>query len=217
MEALLLLAVLMMVAKKKGHVEQIRKIEQSFPTVEPKAPVKVDAELLARFRRRAAQQRAKDWIPHLVRAGASPELAAGLARWIGIESSGKPLAQSKIGERGLLQATKTSALTEKLFTPSEWASLASPNTSKAEHARLAMKQFGYHVSRAKRWVANPPPITDVPSWLYYAKAHHSRPKDLSDDKVHGPGRLMNRDLMKRHQNNPARTKRIYSAMVVANV
>jgi len=218
MEPLLILAALMFLAKKKPtQIEQIREIERSFPTVAPTVAPKIDHAQVEQFRRRAAQQRARDWIPHLIAAGASPELAAGLARWIGIESSGNPIAVSKIGERGLLQATKTSALAEKLFTPAEWGALNSPNTTKAQHAKLALKQFGYHVARARRWVVNPPPITDVASWLYYAKAHHSRPKDLTDDKVHGPGALMNRELLKRHEGKPDRSKRIYSAMVVANV
>jgi len=167
------------------------------------------------FVRRANQKRARDWIPEFIAAGASPALAAGLARWAGIESSGNPIAVSPIGERGLLQITKTTALKEKALTPAEWDALISPNTTRAQHARLALKQFAYHVKRGRRWVANPPPEADVASWLYYAKAHHTRPGDMTADRFHGPGEPMHADLIFRHAGNRARLRRAYSAGAVA--
>jgi len=167
------------------------------------------------FVRRANQKRALDWIPEFIRAGASPELAAGLARWAGIESSGNPLAVSPIGERGLLQATRTSALKEKLFTPGEWDELVSPNTTRARHAQLALKQWAYHVRRGRRWVANPPPDSDIVSWLYYAKAHHTRPADMTADRFHGPAEQMHADLVFRHKGDVARSRRAFSAAAVA--
>jgi len=164
--------------------------------------------------RRANQKRARDWLRDLENHGAKREIAIPLTRWIGIESSGEPLALSKIGERGLLQSTKTTALKEKLFTPDEWAELQSPATSRAEHARLALKQLAFHIARARRWVANPPPLTS-PDWLWYAKLHHTRPKDLSDAKPHGPALPMAKDLWGRAVNDKALRQRLAMANVVA--
>lgn len=221
LELLGLIAAFFMLGGKKTtpRSSDIKAIEDKFPVVMTKPSAAVATKTppgLDDFQRRAAAKRAHDWIPYFEKAGATPELAKGLARWAGIESSGNPLAVSPIGERGLLQATKTSALKEKLFTPSEWDALISPNTTQATHARLALKQFGYHVLRARKWIANPPPASDVASWLYYAKAHHSRPADLTTDKMHGPAAFMATDLAKRHANgDPLRKKRMFSAAVVA--
>ncbi len=144
--------------------------------------------------RRAQQKRARGWIPDLKRQGAPPDVAEGLARWIGIESSGEPLARSSIGERGLLQATKSSG--RRIFTPAEWEKLASQATARSEHARLAMKQYRYHKRRAKRWVSNPPHYKSA-DWIWYAKLHHTRPVMLRRGKVHGPAQPMARDLWTR--------------------
>jgi len=162
--------------------------------------------------RRANQQRARDWAPDLEKAGASPRLAKALARWIGMESSGKPLVLSRIGERGLLQATKTTALKEKLFTPAEWEKLRSPASSRAFHAKMAMKQYKFHRRRARRWVNNKPPLSSL-DWVYYAKMHHTRPRDLQEGKVHGPALPMARDLWTRGKGQPRRRQRLALANV----
>jgi len=162
--------------------------------------------------RRANQRRARDWAPDLEKAGASPKLARALARWIGIESSGKPLVLSRIGERGLLQATRTTALKEKLFTPGEWEKLRSPASSRAFHAAMAMKQYKFHRRRARRWVSNKPPLSSI-DWVYYAKMHHTRPRDLREGKVHGPALPMARDLWTRGRGQPRRRQRLALANV----
>ena len=175
------------------------------PRATPAAPDK----LLAR----ANQRRAQDWIPDLLRAGASPAEAEGLARWIGLESSGNPLAQSRIGERGLLQITRTAALADKLLTVPEWEAMASQATSRAEHARIAIKQFRAHVRRAARWVTNPPAPGSV-DWLAYAKMNHTRPLDLREGQLHGPAAPMLRDLAARWAGDTARARRVAVASVV---
>lgn len=162
---------------------------------------------------RANQQRAKDWIPLLVKEGASAPLAEALSRWIGIESSGNPLALSPIGERGLLQSTKTTALKDHLFTPAEWEMLQSPATTREQHAALALKQYRFHVSRARRWVANPPPEGDL-DWVFYAKMNHTRPLDLKQGAVHGPAAPMAADLAHRWAADPKALRRVNVASVV---
>lgn len=130
---------------------------------------------IAGMKKRAYQAAAQAWIPLLIKAGASQAEAEGLARWAGLESSGNPYAQSPIGERGLLQCTKTTGTMKGgPFAPAEWALLGAKNTSKATHAQLAIKQFRWHVKRAK--VSPNAPTVDR---LWYAKAHHMRPADLS--------------------------------------
>lgn len=148
------------------------------PTTKTTAPAKSPTttnKRLAGLRGRAYQKAAQDWIPVLERLGATSEEAAGLARWIGIESSGNPLARSQIGERGLLQCTEA---TRKLvpFTDSEWNMMASAATSRETHARLALKQYAFHVNRAK--IGGGPPARPARDALWYAKAHHMRPADL---------------------------------------
>jgi hypothetical protein len=162
---------------------------------------------------RANQQRAKDWIPDLVRAGAPPEIAERLARWIGLESSGNPLALSRIGERGLLQSTKTTALQGKLFTPGEWAELQSPNTTRARHAALALKQYVFHARRAALRVTNRP-AADSHDWVFYSKMDHTRPVDLQEAKPHGAAASMARDLQTRWASDPAKLQRLAMASVV---
>jgi len=163
--------------------------------------------------RRSGQKRARGWIPDLKRAGASHDLAVKVARWIGIESSGNPLALSRIGERGLLQATKSSQ--KRIFTRGEREKLKSPATSRAEHARMALKQFAYHRKRAKRWVNNAPPEKSNKDWVWYAKMHHTRPRDLREGKVHGPALQMARDLWLRAAGDKKRRQRLAMANVAA--
>lgn len=146
----------------------------------PTAPTSAEAATrIAGMKNRAYAKAAQAWIPDFIRAGASQEEAEGLARWAGLESSGNPFAQSVIGERGLLQCTKTTAnMKGGVFTPAEWAELANKSTTRARHAQLAMKQFRWHVKRAK--VSPNAPAVDR---LWYAKAHHMRPVDLTATKA----------------------------------
>jgi len=163
--------------------------------------------------RRANQRRARDWVPDLRKQGVSGGLALKLARWIGIESSGQPLAISRIGERGLLQATKSSM--RRIFTRAEREKMKSPATSRAEHARMAIKQYMYHKKRAARWVSNRPPSSDAASWVWYAKMHHTRPLDLRQGKVHGPALPMAKDLWMRARGDKRRRQRLAMANVSA--
>ena len=131
---------------------------------------------IAALAARASQARAQSWVPHLERAGAPPSVAKGLARWIGIESAGDPKAQSRLNERGLLQIMPSTA--KMVFTPQEMARMESPTTTNEEHARMAIKQFRWHVSRAKI-----PETASTTDQLWYAKVHHARPRDLMATKL----------------------------------
>jgi hypothetical protein len=165
---------------------------------------------------RANQEQAQAWIPDLEAAGASPDLARALARWIGIESSGygagDPRGVSKIGERGLLQMTATTA--KEALTPGEWQSLSDPATPRSEQARIALKQFRWHQTKAQKWVKDWPG-NDTFDSVFYAKMHHARPKDLSDAKLSGAAAKNARELAQRWKGDAAAMKRLGAATVVA--
>ena len=165
---------------------------------------------------RANQQQAQAWIPDLEGAGASPDLARALARWIGIESSGfgagDPRAVSKLGERGLLQIMATTA--KEALTPGEWQQLGDPATPRSEQARIALKQFRWHQAKAAKYVKDWPG-NDTFDSVFYAKLHHARPKDLSDAKLQGAAAKNQRELVTRWKNDPAALKRLAAATVVA--
>jgi hypothetical protein len=185
------------------------------PPARPEAPppARAAAEPDALLRR-ANQRQAQSWIPDLIQAGASPAEAEALARWIGIESSGNPLAVSRLGERGLLQIMRTTALVDKVLTPAEWEAMASHATGRREHARIAWKQYQSHIRRALRWVANPPAPGST-DWMFYGKMNHARPMDLKEGKLHGPAAQMARDLAERWAGSPERTRRVNAAAIVA--
>lgn len=128
------------------------------------------------------------WEPVFESVGASPTLAAGLARWVGIESGGNPRAVSRLDERGLLQALPTTR--KAFFTDEEWAKLGDPATTDEEHARLALKEFAWLLKQARVKIAN---ISDddEAGQLFAAKLYHQRPKDLWDVKLSGPGAAAN--------------------------
>lgn len=134
---------------------------------------------------RAAQ--GKSWVPDFEAAGASPDLAAALGRWAGIESGGKATAESPIHERGLLQMGPH-AVREGYLTQTEWDALKSPSTSRATHAKIALKLFGKFWDKAKRYAKNPP-TADIDR-VWYAKMYHQRPQFLATAQAHGPARLM---------------------------
>jgi hypothetical protein len=165
----------------------------------------------ASYVRRANQAAALAWVPFFKAHDVSQTVAHGLARWAGIESSGVPTAVSPIGERGLLQCTKTTR--KGLFNDKEWDSFTAVNTSRDEHARLAVKLYKAMLSRAMKRVANPP--ADDASKLWYAKIQHARPKDLVDVQMHGPALQMARDLATRWKGDNDKMGRLYSANVVA--
>jgi hypothetical protein len=157
---------------------------------------------------RANQASAKAWIPDLIAAGASPELAAILARWIGIESSGNPSKPSSAGEYGLLQILPSTA--KDALTPGEWLQLKDPTTSRADQAKIALKQYRWHVANAKKWVKNFPSGADE---TFYAKMSHARPADLSSKKPDGAAAPAAR-IMVKGTNDPDLLLRLAAASVV---
>jgi hypothetical protein len=165
---------------------------------------------------RANQDQAQAWIPDLEHAGASPDLARALARWIGIESSGfgagDPRGVSKIGERGLLQITPTTA--KEALTPGEWQELGDPATPRSRQAEIALKQFHWHQTKAQKYVKDWPG-NDTFDSVFYAKLHHARPKDLSDAKLSGAAAKNARELSTRWKGDAAALKRLAAATVVA--
>lgn len=95
------------------------------------------------------------------------------------------------------------------LTPAEWAALSNPRTSPDEHARIAIKQFRWHVRRAG--IDEKRPIEDQ---LWYAKAHHTRPADLRITAARPPARTAARFLAAR-ATTPAQKRRLAVANTVA--
>ncbi len=157
---------------------------------------------------RANQASARAWIPDLIAAGASPELAEMLSRWIGIESSGVPSKPSSAGEYGLLQILPSTA--KDALTPGEWLQLKDPTTSRSDHAKIALKQYRWHVGNARKWVKDFPGEPDA---TFYAKMSHARPADLSSSKPAGPAREAMRAMTKA-TDDPDRLLRLAAAAVV---
>lgn len=161
-----------------------------------------------RFIARANQPGATAWIPALMRAGAPQGLAEGIARWIGLESGGNPIAKSKLNEVGLLQIMPTTA--RAVFTPAEYAALSNPRTDRETHARLALKQFSYHRKRAG--------LTDratIPDQLFYSKVHHAYPRDLKIFGGQRPPVATIAPYMVSHAAGPNQKARAAAATVVA--
>jgi hypothetical protein len=183
----------------------------------PASPAKTieAADRIAGLVARATQIPAQLWVPNFEREGVGNILASGLARWIGIESSGNPLAVSSLGERGLLQCTPETA--KLVFSTDEWNSLNSPTTLRSVQARLALKQYRWHWARARTYIDDPPGDDAIPDQLWYAKLHHERPADLSgaSPKLHGPAQLMARELAVRWRLNAQSLLRLAAANVVA--
>jgi hypothetical protein len=170
---------------------------------------------ISKLQTRANQQQALDWIPDLEKAGASPDLARALARWIGIESSGYPAGNpksiSKLGERGLLQISPATA--KEALTAGEWQALGDPATTRAMQTQIALKQYKWHRERAKKWVKTWPGDDTFDS-VFYAKMHHQRPKDLSDFKPVGTAAKDSRAMGAKWTSDPAALQRIAAANVV---
>jgi hypothetical protein len=182
------------------------------PKPTKKAAQAADAlDRASKLQARANQDAAKKWIPDLIAAGASPYLAAALSRWIGIESSGNPSKPSKAGEYGLLQILPSTA--KEALTPGEWLQLKDPTTSRADQAKIAIKQFMWHQSKAKKYVKKWPG-NDAGASVFYAKMHHTRPADLKAVKLTGDASADQRALVAKFKNDPAALLRLASASVV---
>lgn len=171
---------------------------------------------IAKLQDRANQARATAWEGDLEAAGASPDLARALCRWIGIESSGDPNAKSKLGERGLLQISETTA--KEALSPAEILMLKDPGTSRADQAKIALKQYRYHRDKAKKYVKNWPG-DDTYDSVWYAKMHHQRPADLSaaksSDKLQGTAAKDSRALTTLWKSEPKALHRLAAANVVS--
>lgn len=166
-----------------------------------------------RLKARAGQGTASSWAPIFASQGVPAALADAYARWAGIESSGNPRAVSSVGERGLFQCTKTTALKRHAYTQAEWDSMLSPATSNDTHAHLAMKLANWCWDQAKKHLTNAP--TDYISAVWYAKLYHQRPADVKGAKLHGPALFQSRELKTRWANDPKRLHRLRAANVVA--
>jgi soluble lytic murein transglycosylase-like protein len=162
---------------------------------------------------RANQPNARKWSAIFRSQDAPPMLADALARWAGIESGGNPLAQSSLGERGLLQCSEATALQGGVYTHQEWESLKDPRTSAEEHARLGLKLFRASWSRAKKYVENAP--SGAVDQVFYAKLYHQYPADVKRAALHGPALLMARALKEQWKGRPKSLHRLRAANVVA--
>ena len=168
--------------------------------------------------KRANLPAALAWRPDFVAHGLTDTLAAALSRWAGIESSGNPLAASKLGERGLLQCSKATALMKGgPYTQIEWDALADPKTSRDEHVRLAIQLYEWLRARALSHVADPP--SDEASGVWYAKLMHQWPADFigkTSVHMHGAAPEMAAELEARWASGaPHSLHRLHAANVVA--
>jgi hypothetical protein len=163
--------------------------------------------------KRANSGRAGAWTTFLTDQGISQELAGCLARWIGIESGGNPLAVSPMGERGLLQAMPNTGAV--IFTPGEWAALTDKATTNAEHARLAIKEFDWLWGKAAARVSGDVAALTDTDRAFYAKLYHQWPRDFWAIKMHGPALAMAGVLAKTWEGQPKALHRLKAASVVA--
>jgi hypothetical protein len=202
-------AILVLLAGKKASASTSSPSEKKS---DKKAGAATDAlQRIAGLQARANQDAATAWEPDLEAAGAPPTLARALARWIGIQSSGNPSKPSSAGELGLLQILPATA--KEALTPGEWLQLKDPTTSRADQAKIALKQFRWHQTKAKKWVKDWPGDDTLDS-VWYAKLHHSRPKSLSDAKLSGPAPTNARALLTKWKASPADLLRLAEANVV---
>jgi hypothetical protein len=175
---------------------------------------------------RANQQTALAWAPvfaalSIHSTGAPihvpPELAAALARWTGIESSGIPITSAR-DERGIMQvgpglggpATKPPP---PAFNDGEWLTLSDPETSHDTQAGWGMHYVDWLYGRASKYIKDAP--ADLVDQLWYAKLYHQRPVDVATGKMHGPAVAMARELAKRWADDATAMHRLRAANVVA--
>jgi hypothetical protein len=168
--------------------------------------------------RRANLPAASAWRADFAAHGLSDSLAAALARWAGIESSGNPIATSRLGERGLLQCSKNTALMAGgPYTQVEWDSLVDKTTPRTTHARLAIQLYEWLAARAAKYVPDMP--GDDADRVFYAKLYHQWPADFHGKAavgLHGPALDMAHDLaVKWSVGSPHSLHRLRAASVVA--
>jgi hypothetical protein len=181
-------------------------------TSRKKNPAECDALI-----KRANQPTAKRWADIFARQQTSSgpisrDLAEALSRWAGIESSGNPLSESTLDERGLMQAGPQS-VSEGAISQSDWVALTDPDTSDDERAAISIHYVDWLYGRAARFLTTPP--TNAVDQLWYAKLYHQRPVDLRDGHMHGDAPSMSRELALRWANDPKALHRLRAANVVA--
>lgn len=170
--------VLLLLAGKKALASTAPKPAAGAP---PRPPDPTGAGLMKRANQAGASAWAKTFVsvPDQV---ISPLSAAALARWAGIESSGKPVNTSRLNERGLMQAGPQT-VAEGGLTQADWEALNSAATPRAKHAQIAIKYVDWLAQRAMAHVARPP--TDPIELIWYAKLYHQRPVDVRDGGMTG--------------------------------
>ena len=163
---------------------------------------------------RANQPSAAKWGVYFRNQGLPSLVADALVRWTGIESAGFPTRPSAIGELGLLQCQQATALqVGGPYNAAEWAALGSAATTNEEQTRLAIKLYQWCWKRAKRLITNPPDgLLDT---VWYAKLYHQRPKDVKDGHLHGPAKMMARELAVSWRNDAQKMHYLRAANVVA--
>lgn len=181
------------------------------------------AKLLAR----ANQPAALSWVPvfmqaHVIAKGSpvhiTEPIAQAYARWAGIESSGNPMAHSRLDERGLMQVGVKLGGPETdppppAFEQPDWISLTDPDTSREQQADMAIHYVDWLYGRALKYITDPP--TNPIDQIWYAKLYHQRPVDLRDGKLHGEALPMARELAKRWSTDAKAMHRLRAANVVA--
>lgn len=203
---LLLLAGLLLLGGKKAQAAPANRRR-------PATPEEAAAADGAALVRRATAPQAVQWQPLFSGQGLPDATSSSLSRWAGIESSGNPLAVSKLGERGLLQCMESTGIGGKIYSPGEWAALADPATAAETHAQLAVKLYRAMWERAAKLMTNPP--SDPVDQLFYAKLFHQWPRDFKTEKMHGPALPMAVELAKRWADKPKSLHRLRAASVVA--
>jgi hypothetical protein len=153
----------------------------SKPNAAPPVPLDPDADGVA-LMKRANQAKASAWATVFVDHPVSPLVAAALARWAGIESSGNPMAVSRLGERGLMQAGPQT-VEEGGLSPALWAAMVDPKTTRKVHADIAIAYVDWLAARAAKHLAHDP--TDPVDRVWYAKLYHQRPVDVRDAHLSG--------------------------------
>lgn len=166
-----------------------------------------ESERYRSLRRRADQGRNwdVDFYNALIRIGFDPAnastVAQALARWAGIESSGKATkdeTSAGFSERGLLQATKE-VFFEGGGTPTEWNLILGSTTSRATQADLMIKYFnGVMLRVAKLLRANPIKVSDwknsplLNDFVWMAYTYHALPivlKEMIEQGLLGTSRF----------------------------
>jgi hypothetical protein len=180
----------------------------------PKPPIDPKADGAALLKR-ANQAAAAAWAVTFASVPdhpISPLTAAALARWAGIESSGKATNASRLNERGLLQAGPQT-VDEGGLTQSEFDALIAASTSRAQHAALAIKYADWLAQKAFTYVARPP--VDPVEIIWYAKLWHQRPVDVRDSGLTGDAIADARMLALKWAADPKAMHRLRAANVVA--